>query len=160
MPTPPANSNPFAPPASRVVDAAPGHPGAAPALWNPNAAANWSLLFTPLFGALLQMKNWMALDEPEKAAASKRWAIVTCIYLIVDTGLTVWQPGSPDVTALRRSGGLGLLIAWYFASARGQARYVKARFGDGYPRKRWRLPILYALLGYLGLFAMAAIIGR
>lgn len=27
-------------------------------LWNPNAAANWCLLFTPSFGSWLHMKNW------------------------------------------------------------------------------------------------------
>jgi hypothetical protein len=44
---------------------------AAPALWNPNAAANWSLLFSPMFGAWLHMKNWAALGEPERAAARR-----------------------------------------------------------------------------------------
>lgn len=30
-------------------------------LWNPNAAVNWSVLFTPIFGAWIQAKNWKAL---------------------------------------------------------------------------------------------------
>ena len=49
------NPNPYAPPTARVDDVATGD--AAPALWNPNAAANWSLLFSPAFGAWLHMKN-------------------------------------------------------------------------------------------------------
>lgn len=42
---------------------APTREAAAIALWNPNAAANWSLLFTPLFGAYLHMLNWRSLGE-------------------------------------------------------------------------------------------------
>jgi len=38
------------------------------AIWNPNAAANWSILFTPAFGSYLQMLNWRTLSEPAKAS--------------------------------------------------------------------------------------------
>lgn len=44
-----------------------------PKLWNPNATTLWSLLFTPIFGSLLQNKNWEALGEQEKADNSKNW---------------------------------------------------------------------------------------
>ena len=33
-------------------------PEASNALWNPNTAANWSFLFSPLFGAYLHALNW------------------------------------------------------------------------------------------------------
>ena len=51
--------NPYAPPKAEVADV--GRTEVAPALWNPNAAASWSLLFSPAFGAFLHMKNWQAL---------------------------------------------------------------------------------------------------
>jgi hypothetical protein len=39
-----------------------------PALWNPNAAAGWSLLFTPAFGAFLHARNgtrWGVIARPK-----------------------------------------------------------------------------------------------
>ena len=42
-------------------------------IWNPGAAARWSLLFSPAFGAFIHMRNWQALDQPERAAATGRW---------------------------------------------------------------------------------------
>jgi hypothetical protein len=41
------------------------------------------------------------------------------------------------------------LIAWYFASARGQAAYVKTHFGDTYPRRGWSKPLAIAVLAFL-----------
>ena len=44
----------YAPPLAPVADPRPsGAFGAAPPLWNPNAAGFWSLLFSPAFGAFL-----------------------------------------------------------------------------------------------------------
>ena len=63
------STNPYAPPKAVVADIAPRQDS--PPLWNPNAAANWSLLLSPAFGAFLHMKNWEELGEPAKAAASK-----------------------------------------------------------------------------------------
>ena len=43
------------------------HAGQRAALWNPDAAACWSMLFTPLFGTILVIRNWEALGEPKRA---------------------------------------------------------------------------------------------
>jgi curved DNA-binding protein CbpA len=43
------------------------------ALWNPNAAANWSLLFPPVFGAWLHAKNSSALGDESEAKHSTYW---------------------------------------------------------------------------------------
>ena len=53
------------------------------ALWNPNAAANWSLLFTPAFGAYLHAQNWRAMGEQDRASASMRWLFVGLALLAV-----------------------------------------------------------------------------
>jgi len=45
--------NPYAPPAA---DLEARELGAVPALWNPNAAEAWSLLFTPIFGSILLLQ--------------------------------------------------------------------------------------------------------
>jgi hypothetical protein len=44
-----------------------------PALWNPNAAAGWSLLFTPAFGAFLHSRNADAMGRHSEAKANKFW---------------------------------------------------------------------------------------
>lgn len=114
-----------------------------PALWNPNATANWSFLFTPAFGAYLQMRNWRALGETEKAAASKAWFYVSLGFmaLVLLSGLVV---NSKAADGAARGLGLVLLLAWYFGSGRAQAKYVKARFGNEYARKSWGKVLLVA----------------
>lgn len=44
-------------------------------LWNPGATVVWSLIFSPVFGAILQMKNWHTLGEHAKAAKAKIWSM-------------------------------------------------------------------------------------
>ena len=57
------------------------------AIWNPNAAVNWSLVFTPAFGAYLQMLNWRALGESDKAKSAENWfhagVGVLFVYLLI-----------------------------------------------------------------------------
>jgi len=114
--------NPYAAPEAdvRVVAAD------APALWNPNAAGNWSLLFTPVFGSFLVWRNWLAIGERQRAGLV--WFIVSLVMLLP----TMAVPGL----------GLLWLIIWYFGSARGQARQVRERWGNDYPRRPWLVPIL------------------
>ena len=79
-----------------------------PPLWNPNAAAMWSLLFSPVFGALVHMKNWQAMGEPEKAAASKR---------LTDAGFQVQKNSDEDsyvyVNIITTSPSLGFCVSRY-----------------------------------------------
>lgn len=107
------------------------------ALWNPNAAANWSLLFTPAFGAYLQMLNWRALGKPEAEAASLKWVYASLGFLALVILLTFAIPETKAFDGIVRSVGFGFLFAWYFTSGRVQANYVKEHFGKDYPRKPW-----------------------
>lgn len=148
------NMNPYAPPEANVEDVSVVRSKVeAPALWNPNAAANWSLLFTPAFGAWLHMKNWQALGEEKKAKSAHIWVCVSILFLILVFMAEVASAPSEGDASPARSLALLLLIAWYFASGRGQAKFVKQRYGDDYPRKGWLKPFGGVLLGLLGLFA-------
>jgi hypothetical protein len=51
-----------------------------PALWNPNAAAGWSLLFSPAFGAFLHARNADAMGRPTEAKANKVWFCIIISY--------------------------------------------------------------------------------
>ena len=47
-----------------------------PALFNPKLVCALALLFTPIFGAALQARNWTELGRPDEAAATD--AMQTC----------------------------------------------------------------------------------
>lgn len=138
------STNPYSPPKSVVSDAV--RSGNAPPIWNPNAAANWSLLFSPAFGAYLHLLNWRALEKPDKAAFARVWFVVGLIVLVVAM-VTEW-------------GGVLLLylLLWYFAAARGQAKYVKERFGDSFPRRPWGKPLMIGLAAWLGFAVVATLL--
>jgi len=148
--------NPYAPPKAAVADIVSGEES--PPLWNPNVAANWSLLFSPAFGAYLQMRNWQALGEPEKASNSKTWVIIVLVILLTLPLVAVLVPGMSGLQRFSSSVGIVLLIAWYVTSGREQTQYVKERFGKTYPRKGWGLPLLAALGVLFGYFVAVAIL--
>ena len=75
------DDNRYAPPKAEVEGTA-LESGAAPTLWNPNAAANWSLLFSPIFGTWLHMLNWRALGEAERAESAKTWLMVSTLLQV------------------------------------------------------------------------------
>jgi hypothetical protein len=149
--------NPYAPPRSKVADV--GQSVEVPTIWNPNSAANWSLLFTPAFGAFLHMKNWEALGEPTKASAAKVWGVTTLIVFVGISVVAVFVPKSSSLALLPRPIGLVLLLGWYFSSGRPQAQYVKSRYGNDYPRKSWGKPLLVALLVIAGYFLFMIVVG-
>lgn len=130
-------ANPYQAPAAALKLPELKH-GEAPELWNPDAAGNWSLLFTPIFGSILIGKNWEALGHADKASRARIWAYVTLPIVLVGLGMP-------------------LLILWYFASNRPQARYVKERWGKSYPRKPWGKPLAIALSIYAGFFVLLVV---
>lgn len=152
--------NPYAPPRAEVADVVQAVPvEAAPALWNPRAAVNWSLLFTPVFGALLHMRNWQALGEPQRAARSKAWAWGSFAFFIALTVVSAVLPDSRAMDGVSRIGGLALLVSWYYAAGKEQQAYVLVRFGKGYPRKGWGKPLLLGVAGIAAFLFAAVVVG-
>lgn len=130
------------------------------ALWNPSAAANWSLLFTPAFGAYLQMLNWRALGEPERAIRARIWFTISVAVSLASLPLAAarWTeyPGSPIQLAT-----VAVLVGWYFAGARDQVRYVKEKFGETYERRPWGKALwagVAALFGYCGIAFLVGVV--
>jgi len=148
--------NPYAPPATNVEDVTPLQ--ASPPLWNPRVAVNFSLLFSPVFGAIVQMKNWQALGEAERALKSRNWAIGSLVLL---TALNL-----VDVLALVKFGGgigrpmaLVLLITWYYANGKSQYRYMTEKFGAQYPKRPWGQPFLWGVAGFVGYVVAVGLAG-
>jgi hypothetical protein len=134
------------------------------ALWNPNAAALWSVIFTPIFGAYLHALNWRALGDKEREEASMTWVFAAgALVLLLMLIEVVTPPGYNQGDRVSHTLEFAFLIAWYFASARAQAKLVKEKFGKSFTHKSWRKPLLLGLAGFgiyiLLMIAIAAEIG-
>ena len=151
------HDNPYAAPQAAVADVV--ERDAAPALWNPGAAASWSLLFTPVFGTILHMKNWQALGEPAKADAARSWAIANVLFIIAVFVAAFAMPESKPVDAMSRLGGLVMLLTWYYANGKAQMAFIKQRYGTNYPKRGWGKPILFAILGIAAFMFVAIVVG-
>lgn len=126
------------------------------AIWNPSAAAAWSLIFTPAFGSYLQMLNWQTLGERERAATARTWFYVSLamlgVYVVIRliTGDRSYASAQPLL--------LLYLFVWYFAGGRSQEKYVKERFGSTYPKKAWGKTILMGIAAVFGYALIASIV--
>lgn len=124
--------------------------GNTPALWNPEAAGAWSLIFTPIFGSALVLMNWQALEKKEQIRTAQIWLVVSIIMLFVQL-----VSGIPVIALL-------YFILWYFASAKLQAKYVKELWGKEYPRRSWLWPLIIgftAWIIFLGAIFIVSFIG-
>jgi hypothetical protein len=150
-------SNRYAPPRVKV-EGVDGAAGDAPALWSANAAACWSLLFTPIFGAWLHMLNWQALGETGRAESARTWAIFSALVLV---GLNVGNALLPsgELSTAGWLSDLVLLLAWYFAGARAQVRWIAEHHGDDYPRRAWWQPLLGAAVLVVANALMMTLVG-
>lgn len=104
-------------------------------LWNPIAVANWSVLFTPIFGGYLLAKNWDSLGKKNLARRSMLWVVGGVIVLLValaNSGAVIFQ--------------FCYLVTWYFVSARSQAQYIKETLNSQYKKKGWLAPIVITLV--------------
>lgn len=116
-------------------------------LWNPNAAANWSLLFTPAFGSYIHALNWKSLGNTKQESKSKIWFYISLIVLLIAIA-------SPEKIAIGLS--FWFLIIWYFMAGRAQSRYVKETLANTYKRKSWGKPIGFAIASaFVAIFVIA-----
>lgn len=125
-------------------------------LWNPWAAAGWSLLFSPVFGAWLHAANWQALGQPDKAASARRWgyAVIAIVLLsgLIGALFEVYARHLPVIAAIV------VTAAWGSLSAREQCRYVRVVVGSDYRRRRWWPVLLGGVAGWtvLALLSLGA----
>jgi hypothetical protein len=129
------------------------------AIWNPNAAANWSLLFTPAFGSYLQMINWRTLGENGKAISSQNWFYISLGILVIYVLMGIFMDNPKEAESAVRGLGFLFLLVWYFSSGRAQGKYVKARFGKTYAKKPWGKPLFIGVGAIIGYFIAAVVIG-
>lgn len=120
--------------------ASPTHDAAgedAVALWNPMAAALWSVLLTPAFGAWLHARNWERLGHQEQARQAQAWVAAICIVGLVNLGVVALATANGSDLRIPSWVGLVLLGLWYGMSAHAQVSYVALHHGQAYARRTW-----------------------
>jgi hypothetical protein len=121
-------------------------PTSAP-LWNPDIAAALSIVFTPVFGAVIHALNWKTLREERRASVAWVWAAVI-VFVLVAAALHGIVPGARNVGATFVLVMLASLAWWYFSAARAQSKFVVNELKGRYVRAGWFTPIwLAAILG-------------
>ena len=131
------------------------------ALWNPLAAAGWSLVFTPAFGAYLQMRNWQALGEPGQAAIARKWLYASLAILLADMLAAALDARLNNESHAMHWIGFTFLGLWTIGAAWPQARLVRKRYGAAYPRKPWDHALIGAVAAataYAGASALLAFV--
>ncbi len=144
-------TNPYQSPSLSDATQAPGALAGAPVappLWNPKAAALWSLLFSWAFGSFLLARNWKALGDNARAKRCMIWFYAFFPFLLA----AILSPDSSGVASLFRIGGIGIFVAWIYAEQSPQLEYVRKNIGEQYPRKSWLKPIGIASGAAVGLF--------
>jgi tetratricopeptide (TPR) repeat protein len=129
------------------------------AIWNPNATINWSIPFTPAFGSYLQMLNWRTLGEPTKASSAQSWFYASLLMLFIYFLIGTFVSDREDRYIILWWLSFPYLITWYFAAGRSQGKYVKAKFGTGYPKKPWGQALLIAVGALIGCWVVAVVLG-
>jgi hypothetical protein len=124
-----------------------------PLLWNPSAAARWSLLFTPAFGAFLHARNAESLGRTDEAKTNKMWFYISIIHSCVAFGV-IFLPAILNVAYSVAS--VSILLAWNFAVAAKQIRYVKKELNGRYQRKSLLKPLFIGLGGVVVYVFLAA----
>ena len=76
----------------------------------------------PAFGAFIHARNAESLGRSDEAKANQKWFYGNLVFL----GITLLSTLTPSLSdAPFRMVGLVILLVWYFALAKKQAKYVK-----------------------------------
>jgi len=121
-----------------------------PILWNPDAAAILSILFSPIFGAIICALNWRRLGQPRRALVSWLWAVFIFLFLVIvgiGAAHSVGGAGQFDrYNIYSRFTHWGILPIWYFIAAREQGKYIMQQLHGQYFRESWFIPVVAAIL--------------
>ncbi|RZA29301.1 MAG: hypothetical protein EOP92_37450 [Lysobacteraceae bacterium] len=127
------------------------------ALWNPAAAALWSVALSPAFGAWLHMRNWERLGEQERAKEARAWFATSCGLHAVNLLIVLLGAALHRDVGIPHSVSFAFLAVWYIRSGHAQVRYVDKLHGAGYARRPWRAPLLLGAAAIAVLVLLTAI---
>lgn len=112
-------------------------------LWNPHVAGAWSLIFTPIFGSVLIKKNWLTLEETNKAKTATIWLYASIIIIVISNWMPIFS--------------LIYIVIWYFAFLKKQVDHLNIN-KIKYRKKPWRKPIGIAFAAYIGIIIFFVLI--
>src|ERR1035437_2322860 len=135
-------------------DFAPNPSASTPILWNPMAAAYWSLIFSPAFGSFLHAKNAESLGRTKEAKTNMVWFYLSLAYLGFASVSGFIFPTIPN--SAFRFPALIFYCCWFYVGEK-QVKYVKATWQKNYQRKSWAAPLSIAC-GCLIVFIAACIV--
>ena len=115
-------------------------------LWNPDLAAALSIVFTPVFGAVIHALNWSRLQQQARAQAGWRWAAGLGVVLVATAGYSAFATHDPKAGAFLKLVLLGSLVWWYFGAARAQSKFITNELKGSYVRASWFTPIWLAVI--------------
>jgi hypothetical protein len=116
-------------------------------LWNPDLAAALSIVFTPVFGAVLHALNWKALRDERRARTAWIWAAgIAAAVIMASLHALFAMPGQRGAGEPLRLVLLVSLPLWYFGAARAQSKLVVGGLKGVYVRASWFTPVWLALI--------------
>lgn len=117
-----------------------------PICWNPDVAAVFGVLFTPIFSQIIHFLNWHALGEKARARNALVWAGASLLLFGGMEILIEAEGAKKFITFL-------VLLGWYFVSGRKQSVLLVDMLDNRYARRDWIIPliIMIVLLAILGL---------
>lgn len=115
------------------------------ALWNPDAAALFSLLLTPLFGATLHFLNSRRLGDDTQSLKA-RLALASGA-LVTFGALSIGFSNDVSVSNTFAASGMVAVytLLWYVFIGHGQSQLVSARYGARYRKMTLWVPVVIAL---------------
>jgi len=116
------------------------------ALWNPDLAAALSVVFTPVFGAVIHALNWSRLRQDARARAGWTWAFTLGAVTVAALGYTALAKRDVKAVALLQLVMAVCLVWWYFGAARAQAKFVVDELKGDYSRASWFTPVWLAAI--------------
>lgn len=120
-----------------------------PALFNPYIVCAAAILFTPIFGAALQARNWIELGDKNEAAASRFWVRSTIWLLVVFVVMQTLFRNEPVMNWMPPYF-LGVMwIAWMITSGWKQLRFIRANIGANYDARPIGKAITIGVAGWI-----------
>lgn len=120
-----------------------------PRLWNVIAIGVWSVILTPVFGAFLVRRNWLALGDVAQARVAKRWLVGNLVTLIALLFVQTRWPHTFNALLVAHT------MIWFTLGAYQQKVRVD-QLGGRFRRRSWFAPLVG---GFVGIVAIVVCVG-
>lgn len=117
-----------------------------PSMYNLIPAALWSIVFSPIFGAVIVQANWKALRNSQASARSRLWIIGLCALYLSPVYLLFTNPAGFHFISWQIQLGAG--VAWLFLDCLPQLKQINEL--PEFRKKSWRKPLGIAFSIWLG----------